>query len=511
MDFNLLQEPWIVCYDAGGTRHELSMVAVFETAHELREVYSVSPLITLSVMRLLLAVAQRVYHPADRWEWAQLYRQQQWDTSPLLEYLAQWEQRFNLLDSERPFYQVAEFHSNTEPRMQPVSQLVPNESSGANKAIFDHSQDSDRQRISLAAAARRLVAAQATSVGFGRSHKFEDSYYNFRDAPAARGATLFITGNTLFETMLFNLRAYPDPNSRLPDTEADCPAWEAEPHLEAATPRGYLDYLTWQSLQVRLHRSGEWIDGVQRIQGRRISKVLDPLKSYRVTDKATIPLGFKAGRSLWRDSVPLFQLQDTEKPLARTEPAQLLARLVYPGNVLRDTQRYAYQALGIATAAGKAANIVMWRDERLPLPRTYFEKPAIVAWLQQCIQRADKVWWQLNTIRNWVWWLTEHAPDDTRSYWDWYNDSATQRTVKQATIGYDVSAYWSTLGAAFNEVIRDLPQAPEATYNDWSTKLRQRALNVLAQTIQPLTQNTNTIHAAVRGQRMLGVITQDWE
>lgn len=414
--FNLLDEPWIPCIylDGSGQITQLGVQQVLAEAHRIREIYADSPLTVASLFRLLLAILHRVFGPKDIEAWKQLWWRGKWEMTKLEEKFSEWHSRFYLFHEQWPLYQVTRFPPAAgDVKILPVAALSLDLTSGNNTMLFDHSSDNDPQPISCAEAAQRLITYQSFSIGFGVSFGSKAAAVHFTDSPCVRGAFFFPEGENLFETLMLNLRLYPDPYSRLPDNESkDSLTWEQDPNLFFANtrklPQGYLEFLTWQSRQVCLIPSE--VDGkpcvshVRRVQGREIDKekVLDPLKSYR-SDKSGKQLvrGFSTERVLWRDSTALFSL--TQANYA-PENFVLLSRLVDEG-ILMPEQLLHYHAIGLATSDGKAAAVVLWRSERMPLPLSYLRNQSAVILLGDAIQRAERAESALSKAAEWLAWL----------------------------------------------------------------------------------------------------------
>lgn len=509
--FNLLEKPWLPCVRLEGDAELLSLRDTLKQAHELREIYHDSPLTVAALHRLLLAVLHRVFGPKDREVWAKLWEAEQWDAQKLDDYLGQYQSRFDLFDEQHPFYQVAQFPPGVDPDPNPVSQLSQELSSGNNPTLFDHHFDLTPTSISPAEAARRLVTVQAFTIGFGRSHKEGDSYIYRKDGPCTRGALFLVQGDTLFQTLLLNMREYPYAGSRLPDTPDDKPAWEMENALmpRRDTPFGYLDYLTWQSLQIRLlpetdEEGNTCVHQIYRLQGLGIDKnVLDPLKSYRESNRGRpMPLGFSTNRALWRDSVSLFEL--TDKGRNTPETFKLLSRLVRFGPLTRE-QRLRYLAFGIATAKGKAANIALWRYERMPLLPDYLTEEAVVERLRNALSLAEDVRRQLEEARDWLVWFWLLKPNDAKPPERKVRNKNNQFSRLQAQ--FDIShRYWWRLEEPFRKAMRGLasnePQAERAMLT-WRDTLKDSAWTAFQELVNGIEQSPRALKAKVKAEGRL--------
>jgi CRISPR system Cascade subunit CasA len=526
--FDLLTQPWIPCADGDGNHGPLSLHDALVQAHDLREIHTDSPLTTAALHRLLLAVLHRCFGPADRSVWKDLWQRGQWDSAVLDDYFARLDvgPRFDLFDAEHPFYQVRTFCADKEPEVHPISQLAPQEASGNNTTLFDHHMEVLLHPVPVAEAARRLVTAQAYALGFGQSHRVRGKRVDRADAPSARGVIFFTLGKTLFQTLLLSMRYYPQNNSRLPDTPADKPAWEMDNPFEPerSVPDGYLDYLTWQSRQIRLGEPHETLNGelvvcsVQQIQGLKADKtaVLDPLRSYRTDNKGNLNLrGFSPGRVLWRDSTALLELTETAKH-DPPENFRALAEALRYSRVLTRGNIYHYAAIGMTTEKNQAANVAFWRAEYMPLPLAYLESHDTVDALRRAIERAEWVEGALNDVVDWLAWLWLY-PTESRTFEKWqesgeyklrYNQKKGDKKFQALRAQLDVSqAYWWRLAEPFRETMVGLADDDqderEVARREWHNRLRAAAREAFQETITARSDSARMFRAIAEGQRIL--------
>ena len=224
-EFNLVDQPWIPCLlRDGGKPQELSLRDTLTDAHEIRELFDDSPLVTVSLHRLLLAILHRNFGPTSFREWKELWQRGQWDSDKLNRYFDEWKHRFNLFDKERPFYQVLRMQNakGKDVELHPVALLAHEAATGNNATLFDHSFEEAPEAYSAATAARYLITRQAFSIGFGRS----DPFY-FQDSTLVRGFSVLALGNNLFETLTLNLLPY-NTERPIPHQGKDKPVWEQD-------------------------------------------------------------------------------------------------------------------------------------------------------------------------------------------------------------------------------------------------------------------------------------------
>ena len=321
--FNLIDEPWIPCIDLQGNPVELGIRDTLTRAHELREVYDESPLVTVSIYRLLLAILHRVFGPDSADTWLEHWRQGVWEARQLDSYFNTWYERFDLFhpDPAHRFYQ-AEPDESYKPRS--VIHLV--HSQGNNPTLFTHDTDEMAFGYTPAEASRALLASQNCYLG-----GLLRSGVSSPGSPCARGVNIMSQGRNLFETLSLNWFPYPE-EEVFRSRADDRPAWEMDDPFEAnrqvlkvktkqeVLPLGYLDFLTWQNCRLWLGQPNE--DGLVRevrigLGNLKIHwSVTNPLYHYR-REQTQDPSGlkflrFSEGRALWRDSTALLQHRDPD-------------------------------------------------------------------------------------------------------------------------------------------------------------------------------------------------------
>lgn len=400
--FDLIDEPWIPCVMVGGSERTFGLREVLREAPSIREIVDPSPLATVALHRLLLAILHRNFGPDSSAAWAAIWAAGHWDDGALDAYFARWRNRFDLFDEQYPFYQTPGL--SFEQYGVPVSKLLHERASGNNATLFDHTSGQRPIVLTAAAAARAVVAYQAFALGGlvtpdrgpdPRLNKSADG------SPLVKGAVLLLRGDNLFETLMLNFHQYA-PAHAVPfqATPCDCPAWErADPTLpQDRIPDGYLDLLTWQSRRLRLKAEEEAgrivvriaivMKGFQFPDGFSVERK-ETMIAYRRLPKGTVPwmpIGLSEDRSLWRDSISL--LQSVEERSARPRMLDWIATLMAEGHL--SVRLVPMDAFGVVS---NQARVEMWRHERLPVPLRFLA-PAGRPWveaLQTALALAEDV------------------------------------------------------------------------------------------------------------------------
>lgn len=337
--FNLLDEPWIICttYDGSAT---LSIREIFDGSATPVAVLGDSPTQDYAVLRLLLAIFWRAHHQSVtqllstkagrqdfRWEdWFVDKRQALLNDGrdqTVLDYLTQYESRFDLLHEETPFMQVAGLHTKKGTKSE-VSRIVPD----AEHDYFTMRTHDGRSQLSFAEAARWLVHAQAYDYsGIKSGAEGDPRVKGGRGYPIGTGWSgmtggTVIRGTTLLETLLLNST----PEAIYVKNADDHPVWEREPDTpsqrndragklakpDAPRPHGPADLATWQSRRIRLFTEDDSIVNVLVSNGDQIPDAGknvfgDPMTPYRYSPtqskkglEAYYPRPYDTTRTMWR-------------------------------------------------------------------------------------------------------------------------------------------------------------------------------------------------------------------
>ena len=104
--FNLVDQAFIPVLTLTGEYQRLGLSDTLNRAHLLAEIRHSSPVVTLCLHRLLLAILWRVYAPCSFDAWRRIWSKGSFDKKLINQYFERWRDRFDLLHPERPFYQT---------------------------------------------------------------------------------------------------------------------------------------------------------------------------------------------------------------------------------------------------------------------------------------------------------------------------------------------------------------------------------------------------------------------
>ena len=504
--FNLIDEPWIPCLDLDGQECLLNIRDTLTHSHELREIYDNSPLVTVTLHRLLLAILYRSWALKEKEEWADLWdvlwKSGHFPDSPINDYLTRWHDRFDLFSEKYPFYQTAGLKTKS---METVLRLA-NEINFAG--IFDHRSGSESHSLTPAEASRLLVAAQGFALGFGKSglatigeEAIEPPYS--ADAILLRGLTVWFSGDSVFRTLMLNLVPYDMANEDIASWELDHPYQLRDRLLDrkraVILSRGHVDRYTWQARLIRF--VPEENNGLIRVKGMYFTQgrsemeetsVKDPMKAYRKDEKEgweIIPLS--SAKATWRDAHALLAI-DT----AQYRPPQALEFL---GGLVRRNKlhpRYQYQmnAVGMATQPGKAGKFLLWRHDRLSIISALLDDNAAISRLTLHLQEAEQ---QASSLRKRTNLLIRYylAPEFDKTG---TKEPDPKDIVKLNKAIDGCPQYWSRLEAPFSRLLLALADDKDAASRDWRTALETEATAAFKTACNQLGKSASALRAIAR-------------
>ncbi len=394
-EFNLIDEPWIPCTTHDGGHIEYGLFDTLVKSNQIREIFDESPLVVVSVLRLLLAVLYRAHSGIQLFEdWKSLYADGSFDTHAVKNYLIKWKERFFLLDAHHPFYQMARLKTKSESK---VTRLVSAVLGSNAKDAFVRVGGDENEAWTPARTALWLVTCQAYASGFGKSAEAQIggkivTRPHYADAMGLGGVNVWIQGRNLFETLMMNLSPNKEDQSR--------PPWEmddghqfmdvvTEQGIKKVPSFGVVDQLTWQSRLVRLLGEAGKISKMYFTQGRAADKSrYDPMKIYRTSKKAyESPMVLKKNESIWRHVPEIFATQKGGcRPVCFEVSSWALAN-----NLVQSTTRLDVHILRVELGKVKTSKGLDWRHEKISLPVLLFGNQDILDRLDVSIQNAEHV------------------------------------------------------------------------------------------------------------------------
>lgn len=472
MTFNLTREPWIPVEAFDGTVSDVSTRAALARAHELRALADPSPLVVAALTRHLLAVLHRSCDgPTSMTEWAAMARAAAFDAASVDAYLDRVEGRMDLFHPTYPFAQTPGLLERFGEYVTPIDELeVVRARWGTGRELFRHSPE-EHPRMTPARAARALLAHQAFATGGLVKKPGEPT--SATAAPLTRAALVVVRGESLFQTLIANLLPYGAEEPVPTGGAVDGCSWEQDPpprELRRAdepkrAPLGYLDLLTWLSRRVQLVHDGVTVTGFVNAvgQGLEASSPHDPMVAYRKHEKyGWLPIGIDVDRAFWRDSAALFESGRADTSQFERPRAIDLVASPAAFEILGDVV-YDIEVLGIAAEKSRVDAV---RFERVQVHGRCFNDPDAREAVLEALDFARRAVDALNAAL-FTYARAALSPGERQP------DTAAVRALSDS-FGAKPAA-WSALGVAFEHLLRQLAQDPNAA----RAAFRQRATAIV--------------------------------
>ena len=512
--FNLLEAPWLPCIDKGNRLVHLNLNEIITKAHQLKEIQADITITTASLYLFLIAYVMNILKLSNEDNWESIWKNGFFPTEIFAEYSVKWKSRFDLFNSEKPFYQdpkigtrekdIKNLKKGKLPEPKVVSGLLLHIASGSNATLFDHSLDVSPNSYTAKEIAQILIMLQAYSLGGMSSASIaKDKYY--KDSPFGRGILFLNRGNNLFETLLLNIPTL-DFNA-LTNKKNDRPSWEQDDPFskDRHDPNGLLDFLTWQSRRILLIpevENGEiHVSSFFTAPGHGLVETFsNPYYQNRIdqTDKklSIKPLRFQINRSLWRDSAAILDVKSdyTSSPI----PIQWSAHLKSI-QILQD-EFVNLELFGMCTQPGQK-KAYFYAHEAFTAPIAYLENKYLLEQLQNGLNYAERARSNLYiSVRELARFKIVPLHDLENVRVPGRDD--TDPLMRHWNAEYQ---YWSKLEPSFYEYLANLPKTEQA-HDSWETAICQAARDALKYAADQVSTDPAGLKARAKAEKTLNYL-----
>jgi CRISPR system Cascade subunit CasA len=413
MTYDLLERRWLPVRRPDGALALLGLRDALRESHRISSLVGDIATQEAALLRLMLAVVLRAYRTElardDEDGWASLWNEQSLPEKPLLGYLEEHRQRFDLLHPEAPFLQTAGLRTAKD-SMTEVVTLLPDVRN--NDRLFSTRAGVGLDVLPTAEAARWVVTCHAFDPSGIKSGAVDDPRVKGgKGYPIGTGwvgqlGLVLAQGRTLRETLLLNL-ARPEA-WRVDD---DLPAWERPPLTGApqnrpAGPTGPVDLFTWPSRRIRLVGDDEQVTNVLICNGDQLlpqdKHQLEPMSGWRNSRNQAKKLGrprvfmprtHDPERAMWRGLGSLLEHRNAGSD-NETVPPMTLEWLGHlrDEDLLAKDHPIVLRTIGMTYGAQSAVESGMV-DEALPLPAALLGAAGVAARgvALTAVERADTV------------------------------------------------------------------------------------------------------------------------
>ncbi len=503
MSFNLCTEPWIPVRGLLGKPSSVQLISL-ETAllnaKEFQRLEHSSPLVTVAVYRLLLAVLHRALEGPDRPEEAALWYKNGFPEERVRAYLQRWHEHFDLFGTH-PFMQVPDLP--LEPSLTDHwSRLSAERGSGNTSFLFnnrlrEHVPDAS-DGISFADAALRLLEHQTFALG-GLVKRI--GVTSMTAAPSASAALVMAAGDNLLETLALNLVPY-----TAMDRGRDSPIWERDPvrfkQLEGgckAAMRGITDRYSWTPRAIRLERDGNLVRFMIFAPGPALEGdgEKEPMAAaYIGRDGEPRTLGLREGRGLWRDFHALVPKPDGVSSIRTLEHAR---------NVLQHFGQRSKLRVYVFAQANDKAKLLLTRFETFTLPELVLSDHDVRTFVEtNVLQVAERVGRNLEAGARTIAEKLIAAGD---------RKPLPADTAKLASTFGHAAIFWTRLEREFRALLERLPVDSDqfdaerkGLQQDWLKLAEQTAWHALGEAEISAGFTAKALRAAQSGRGMLAAM-----
>lgn len=490
MSFNLIDQPWIPVTMPDFQIQEVSLIQVFQTWENLRDIQADNPPTTLAIYRFLLAILHRAYNgPRNADHWEEIFQD---NGKGVIAYLQEQLNRFDLLHPEQPFMQDTAL---------PLDKAVPIYAihTMSTSEVFSHEHEWSGYSISLPQSARLLVRLQGVDITSLRAFYVGQSSGNRSavNTPTINAANVLVRGNTLKQTLLFNLMRY-DSASEMPSvvTGEDLPAWEningyaGKP--QKTVPVGYVSYLTFPWRRLRLFPDGNQVSKLAITMGNSLPDTVSPQQwECGVAYREDKPVRLSLSKQLWRDA-------DT---FLLTAEKQHRPRIVdWLAELRREDLINSVVTLQISGLNADKAKPLGWIWEQFSAPIQYVTDADLAQTLKIAITIAESHQQVFRSFKGSPYFALAEALKN--------GDAGS---LAKALDGE--SRYWATLGRKFPELLDALPQDSQ-TGADGITRYGFQELPAWTQAVQTAARQAFTESiASIRNYqaRAAALRTLEWK
>ena len=342
MEFNLLDEPWIIVKTKTNETKTWSILELFEHAHEAQELAGELPTQDIAIMRLLLAIMHGAF-VTDEIEtaddaidlWTSMWEEKQFRFDEIKAYLEPYHDRFWLFHPTQPFYQSAHIKQNMDAYKAAKGKKVSSEIKWKTVArlVGDLFQSDNAPRlfpVRTGEAQNCLTYAEAARWLLHLNGFDDDS----AKMPTPKGVgylgqlgLIYAKGRNLFETLMLNFILVDERNEVFADNEENSKAYWEKPvcetiEREIPQPRAQKDLLTMQSRRIFLHREQGMVTGYLLTMGDYFAKDASLLNEVMTVWKRDNTRDFAPRRhqlesQMWRDLSSLLGMKIKNDDKAR--------------------------------------------------------------------------------------------------------------------------------------------------------------------------------------------------
>jgi len=398
--FNLWSAPWITVETVSGNIETVSMEHLLLNTATYHALFDPSPLVIVSIHRLLVAVLQDILQPEDEIDLIELWESDAFPPDRIHQFGNEYSNRFDIFSEDMPFLQSADIplYPEKKGRGKSVGYLLQEQTAGTAVTHYNHTYDTN-QILCAACCAKGLLTIPAFASSGGAGIK-----------PSINGVPpiYVIPGGETYYISLVSSLVTPNFQPDIADKKNDTPWWRHDYTVgkkEELLQVGYLHSLTFPARRTRLHpeqmvqscsRCGEMTDcGAAEMvyemgesRPKEAAFWRDPFAAYRLKEeKAPTPIRPVEGRAVWREFTGLFLPQEQKGTYLRPS---VIGQLEALREVLsyKSTAPFPFQTIGLRT--DMKMKIFEWESSGFFVPPKVLSEAKMGRIIEQGLEFAAK-------------------------------------------------------------------------------------------------------------------------
>lgn len=493
--FNLWHEPWITAERPDGVLETLSIQQILHQAPDLRALYDPSPLITVSIHRLLIAILQDIFQPEAEDDLCEIWDEEKFTPDKIEAFGREFAHRFDIFSEDAPFMQSADLPLIPQKRGKgkSVGYLFQEENAGTAVTHYFHTYDKTHQ-FCPACCAKGLVFIPAFASSGGAGIK-----------PSINGVPptyVLPGGENLFQSLTASL-TIPQFQPSVASQDNDIPWWKREETIVhkkgIVSDVGYLHSLTFTPRRIRLqpYRSSKPCSRCQQTGQFLVSDMVfemgeerpdkapfwqDPFAAYKVRKdgEAPIPIRPVDGKATWREYEALFLPTEREASAKGTIRPTIVNQLSFLEDVLPFEHNFPFQVIGVRT--DMKAKTFEWVQNGFQVPPQILESAETGRKIAVAIQFANDVDAIIKKT------FTQYFGGDGKQK---RNENVKKRMSQ---------SYWSLLGDPFFDFVGQLSQTADldTPFHSWLDQVQKIAIEQFNQHINLLGKDAKNLENNVK-------------
>lgn len=333
-EFNLLREPWIKVLLPDSTEKKVSLLALFNNAHQYSALAGETETQNAAMLRLLLSVSITIMYrynihgdeilltedddPEDFIDrWHDYWQLGQFPYLTYEKYLTKYEDRFWLFHDTYPFMQNAGLAYGSTYDAKSLFGDLKESNNKATRHHFSLRESKYLDRLEYDEAARWLIFLQNYSINIKAAKKDPNKpKISSQVGPLGSLGFIYIQGENIFETIMLNATLLKNGNEAFGNPN---PIWERQPDARQGVkiyPDNLPYYYTMQCRRVELKRKNGFVTGFQSMIGEINSLDTDLEQMtiwHKVKGKDIRPKTHDFSKESWQEFPTIFDIEKSER------------------------------------------------------------------------------------------------------------------------------------------------------------------------------------------------------